>query len=170
MDIRLYFFTATILEWKKLLFRNNYKDIIISSMKFLVDDKRVKIYSFVIMPNHIHIVWKILEPHILHDVQRDFMKYTAQQLKFELTKNNSGFLEKFLVNAADRKYQIWERNPLSVELVSLPVIEQKINYIHANPVRANLVKEMTDYEYSSAEFYYNGHTKWEFLSHYMDED
>ncbi len=46
------FFTATNLEWKKLLKPDKYKDIVISSMKFLVKDKRVKIFSFVIMQNH----------------------------------------------------------------------------------------------------------------------
>ena len=54
------FFTATILEWKHLLANDTYKDIIISSLKFLVNDGRVIIYGFVIMPNHIHLIWQIL--------------------------------------------------------------------------------------------------------------
>ena len=51
-----HFFTATILEWKKLLKPDKYKDVIIESMRFLVIEKRVIIYGFVIMINHIHIV------------------------------------------------------------------------------------------------------------------
>jgi len=39
------FFTATILEWKKLLKRGKYKDIIISSLQFLVENNRVKVCS-----------------------------------------------------------------------------------------------------------------------------
>jgi putative transposase len=49
------YFTATNLEWKKLLQPDKYKDIVISSMKFLVKERRVKIFSFVIMDNHIHL-------------------------------------------------------------------------------------------------------------------
>ena len=50
----LQFFTATNLWWKKLLQPDKYKQIIIDSLKFLVENKRVKVYGFVIMPNHIH--------------------------------------------------------------------------------------------------------------------
>jgi hypothetical protein len=38
--------------------------------------------------------------------------------------------------------------------MSSRVIWQKLNYIHQNPVRAGLVKESTDYIYSSATDYY----------------
>ncbi|MEA5428411.1 transposase [Arcicella lustrica] len=74
------FFTATILWWKPLLKPDKYKQIIIDSLKFLVENHRVKVYGFVIMPNHIHLVWKINENYLLKDVQRDFLKYTAQQI------------------------------------------------------------------------------------------
>ena len=68
----LQFFTATNLWWKKLLQPDKYKQIIIDSLKFLVENKRVKVYGFVIMPNHIHIIWRIDENHKLEDVKRDF--------------------------------------------------------------------------------------------------
>src|SRR6478735_1001905 len=116
------FFTATILEWKHLLKPDKYKRIIIESLRFLVADKRVKVYSFVIMPNHLHLLWKMEGPHRREDVQRDFLKYTAQQIRFDLLKNHPNVLAHFKVEAKDRKYQIWERNPLSViSLLLLPI-------------------------------------------------
>jgi REP element-mobilizing transposase RayT len=54
------FFTATILEWQPLLLENRYKDIIIDSLRFMVQHQRVVLYSFVIMPNHIHLIWQWL--------------------------------------------------------------------------------------------------------------
>ena len=71
------FFTATSLEWKRLLKPEKYKDIIIGSMRFLVKDKRVRIFSFVIMENHIHLIWQMLPNNDPEAVQRDFLKYTA---------------------------------------------------------------------------------------------
>lgn len=53
------FFTATVLEWKHLLADEKMKDIIINSLQFLVNNGRVIIYGFVIMPNHIHLIWQI---------------------------------------------------------------------------------------------------------------
>jgi len=76
------FFTATILEWKHLLSNDVMKDIIVSSLKFLVNEGRVKVYGFVLMPNHIHIIWQIQDGHEKAKVQQSFLKYTAQQMKF----------------------------------------------------------------------------------------
>ena len=57
------FFTATILEWKHLLVDIEVKEIIISTLQFLVNKERVKIYGFVLMPNHIYLVWQIQDGH-----------------------------------------------------------------------------------------------------------
>jgi len=98
------FFTATILEWKHLLKPDKYKDIILNSLRFLVENRRVKVYAFMIMPNHIHLLWKMGKPHKWEDVQRDFLMYTAQQIKFDLIKHHPAVLEKFRVGAKDRQY------------------------------------------------------------------
>ena len=55
----LSFFTATILNWQHLLKPDKYKIIIIDSLRYLSNKEKVKISAFVIMPNHIHLVWKI---------------------------------------------------------------------------------------------------------------
>jgi putative transposase len=51
------FFTATILEWKHLLADDTHKDIIINNLKFLVKEKRIILNAFVIMSNHMHLIW-----------------------------------------------------------------------------------------------------------------
>jgi putative transposase len=162
------FFTATNLEWKNLLHRNKYKDIIIESMRFLVKDKRVIIYGFVIMDNHFHIIWQLKAGKIKEDVQRDFLKYTAQQIKKDMMRYHPDELNNFKVNAKDRKYQFWERNPLSIEIWSEKVFLQKLKYIHENPVRSGLCKFADDYKYSSALFYKYGKDNWGFLTHLRD--
>jgi REP element-mobilizing transposase RayT len=80
------FVTASIKGWYKLLEYDKYKDIIISSLRFLVEDKRLRVYAFVLMPDHIHLIWQ-MQPliHPQH-VQRDFLKYTAQRIKHDLQK------------------------------------------------------------------------------------
>ncbi len=167
-----YFFTATALEWKMLLKPDKYKDILIDSLAFLVAEKRILIHGFVLMDNHIHLIWHICYPNMLQNVQRDFLKYTAQQIKFDLQKHHPDVLNHFEVNAKDRKYQFWERNPLSVPIWSEKVLLQKLHYIHENPVRAGIVKQPEDYFYSSAGFYMAGtsiegkRNIFPFLSHY----
>ncbi len=165
------FFTATILWWKKLLQPDKYKQIIIESMRFLVNDNRVKIYGFVIMPNHIHLVWRINENCLLEEVQRDFLKYTAQQIKFDLQKHHPQVLSYFEVNLKDRKYQFWERNPLSIDLFDRKTVEQKLVYIHNNPLQEkwNLASHPRDYRYSPFRFYETHRNDFDFLTHYMED-
>ena len=162
------FFTATNLEWKKLLEPEKYKDIIIDSMRFIVNDKRVIIYCFVIMPNHMHLIWQMQAGREREDVQRDFLKHTAQTIKEDMIINYPSALPGYLVNAKDRKYQFWERNALSVDIWSEKVLVQKLDYIHQNPVRAGLCLYPEDYKYSSALFYKTGIDNWGFLTHYRD--
>ena len=101
-------------------------------------------------------------------MQRDFLKYTAQQIKKDILSNHSEDLEHYKVNSKDRKYQFWERNPLSIEIWSENVLLQKLKYIHENPVRSGLCKYADDYKYSSARFYKFGKDNWGFLTHLRD--
>jgi putative transposase len=162
------FFTATVLEWKHLLKQDKYKQIILDSLAFLVRDGRIKLYGFTIMTNHIHLVWHVQRSHKTKDVQRDFLKYTAQQIKADLERNHPAVLAHFLVNAKDRKYQVWERNPLSVDIWSREVMFQKLSYMHLNPVRARVCKYPEQYHWSSALFYQTGIDNFGFLTHVMD--
>lgn len=161
------FFTATCLEWKPLLKPDKYKDIIVDSLCFFVKQTRVIVYGFVIMPNHIHLIWQMRRGHERQNVQRDFLKFTAQSIKEDLKKNHPPVLKDFRVNAKDRTYQFWERNPLSVDIYSEQVAWQKLNYLHFNPVKAGLCLWPEEYRYSSADFYHTGVDERGFLSHIL---
>jgi len=80
-------------------------------MRFLVEDRRVIIYGFVIMPKHLHTVWQMQSGIKRDNVQRDFLKFTSQRIKDRLKMHYPDVLSGLQVNAKDRKYQIWERNP-----------------------------------------------------------
>lgn len=160
----LSFFTATILEWKFLLVSESYKDIIVGSLRHFVDRQKVYVYGFCIMDNHLHVLWHIIHPYAQDDVQRDFLKFIAQTIVRDLKQTNEPLLQEFFVGARDRKYQVWERNPLTVHIWSEEVLKQKLDYIHNNPVEAGLCAQPEDYKYSSASFYATGITPFEFLT------
>jgi putative transposase len=94
------------------------------------------------------------------------MSFTAQKIKEHLQKYNPTLLEAFRVDAKDRMYQIWERNPLTVDLFTPKVFHQKIDYVHFNPVKAGLCINPEDYNYSSAKFYATGIDVFNMLTHY----
>ncbi len=161
------YFTATILDWQHLLKPEKYKDIIIQSLQFLVKEKRIELNAFAIMSNHIHLIWQIQAGHLKENVQRDFLKYTSQTIIRDLELNHAEVLKIFTVNAKDRKYQVWQRNPLSIDLWTKEVYIQKMDYIHYNPVTAKICSYPEQYKYSSAKFYETGEDKFGILTHWV---
>ncbi len=155
---RKYFFIATILNWKHLLIKNKFKQIIINELNHQVNKGLLKVFAFVIMPNHIHLIISIPFPFIPKDVQRDFLKWISKQFITELKNTNPEYLEEFRVNAKDRTYQIWERNSLAIEIFWQEIIFQKLNYIHTNQTteKWKLANTPEEYEFSTAEFYFDG--------------
>ena len=161
------FYTATIIDWQHLLSNNKYKEIIIESLQYCVKENKVKLYAFVIMSNHIHFVWQPLHPVTKTKLQHHFMTFFAQKIKEDLQLTNPYLLETFKVDAKDRAYQIWKRNALWVDLFSPKVLNQKINYIHVNPVKAGLCLHPEDYYFSSAKFYNRGVDDFKMLTNYL---
>ena len=94
------YFASTILEWKHLLKPDKY--IVISSLEFLVIERRIIVYAFVIMSNHIHVIWQVQPGFKPKDVQLSFMKYTAQMTIKDLRNNHKELLEIFRVKASNR--------------------------------------------------------------------
>ena len=166
---RLYFWTATINNWYKLLDNDVLKDIVIASLQYLTDKGKITVYGFVIMPNHIHLVWQIHALNGKETVQGSFLKYTAHSFKKWLQVNDTEFLKLFAVNAANKNYEFWQRDSLAFELTQKDTAIQKIEYIHNNPVAKHwcLAATREHYKYSSAQYYYTEENDFGFLQHIM---
>jgi REP element-mobilizing transposase RayT len=165
------FFTAVCYEWFSLLDTPQAKEIVIESLRYRVNKGQVKVAAFVIMPNHIHIIWRIQNGYELEDVQRDFLKYTAKGL-LTLIKNSKGEggLESLFVGLKDRKFQVWKRNSMSIDLIQAWFFKQKLDYLHANPCQPHwqLTEQPEYYRYSSAKFYQTGIDEFGFMTHHNE--
>jgi len=100
------------------------------------------------MPNHIHLIWRIQNDFELETVQRDFLKFTAKALveKIKAEKGEAA-LELLYVGLKDRKYQVWKRNSMSIDLITEEFFKQKLEYVRNNPCQAhwNLAQHPTEY-------------------------
>ena len=151
----LYFWTATINGWKHLLADDALKMEIVQSLQWLKAKELVTIYAYVIMPNHIHLVWETNKPNGKEMPHQSFLKFNGHQFKKILTDKYPAWLEDFKVEAVNRQYQFWQRDTLAFPLFSKSVINQKIDYIHLNPVSGKwqLASSSVAYRFSSAAFY-----------------
>jgi len=166
-----YFYTATILNWISLLHNDSYKKIILESMEYLVLRNKLKIYGFVIMPNHIHAVWQNIELNGKEMPVESFMKFSAHKFQNIIKTTNIGLYSQFQVNKTDRRAQFWQRDALPIEIFSREMLEQKLNYIHLNPMQEhwNLVSDPNDYEFSSCSFYERNDKRYEWLTDYRED-
>jgi putative transposase len=89
-------------------------------------------------------------------------------MKLHMLKNDLEILVNFKSNRQDRKYQIWKDRPLSIELRHDKIVEQKMNYLHNNPIQAKwkLAEKPEDYKYSSWGFYVYGKSEYDFLTNF----
>ena len=110
------------------------------------------------MTNHLHLIVRS-ENQNLSSILRDFKTYTSNEL-IKLILNNKKesrknwilgkFREYGSSNPYNKKFQVWMNGNYPVVLFRNKVINQKIRYIHMNPVRAGFVDEPKKYYYSSA--------------------
>jgi len=144
--------------------------MIIESLKWLCDKDLVRIYGYVIMPNHIHLLWEQLKMNGKEFPKNSFEKFTSHRFKQKLLIENPCGLEKFSVNASDRNYNFWQRDPLTVLVYSRAMASQKIDYMHFNPLQEHwqLCKMPEAYRFSSASFYENNKDEFGIVTHYMD--
>ena len=168
----IYFWTATINKWQKLLQSDLYKDVIVHSLKFLSEAGKIDVFAFVIMPNHIHIIWRVKESNGKETAQGSFLKFTAHEFK-KMLMNSTDKVELFnyAVEANNKNYEFWQRDSLAVHLYTPEVAYQKLDYIHLNPLAEHwqLAKDPCDYEYSTAKFYESGIKEFSFIKDLRDE-
>ena len=166
----VYFWTDTVKDWKQLLKQDKYKQVIVDILKELVEKKKILVYGFVIMPNHLHLLWEMLNKNGKEMPYASFNKATAHLITNDLKENHPLVLNHFKVKESEREHRIWRRNPLGIWMDDKKKFEQKLNYIHFNPLQEkwNLSQYPEDYKWSSASFYETGVDPFGFLTHYME--
>jgi putative transposase len=149
----LYFVTLTVVDWIDVFTRRVYNDLIIENLIYCQLNKNLNIYAYVIMTNHIHLVANVQDGS-LGDVLRDFKTYTSKELVKLINDNSLESRRDWMLAAFERagkynhlntNHQFWQNGNYPVLLYSPIVIDQKINYIHENPVKAGFVGSANGY-------------------------
>lgn len=119
----------------------------------LLTDWPAKLVTFVLMPDHFHLIVNPRDGNIKGFVGA-LKSHTARQI-ITLTNDRRLPRQTFDKNGSTT-HQLWQESFKAIPLWSLWMIWQKINYIHANPVKARLVASAKDYPWSSfRSFYFN---------------
>ncbi len=154
----LFFVTLTVVGWVDVFSRKTYTDIFVKNIQFCQQNKGLEIYAYVIMTNHIHIILRQQQGQ-LNKVLGQLKSFTAKEILKAIKENpkesrQDWMLHVFRFHAKYKEsydeFNFWQNTNHPVELFSPQVIEQKVSYIHNNPVRAGYVEERQHWINSSA--------------------
>jgi REP element-mobilizing transposase RayT len=146
-------------DWLDVFTRNEYKNILIESLRYCQQEKGMEIVAWCIMTNHVHLIFRRIHERKPELILGDFKRHTSKELikaiKEHPQESRKEFLLKHFKNAATKSsnvnhYQFWRHDNRPIELWSNKVLKEKIDYIHQNPVEAGLVFKPEDFVYSSA--------------------
>ena len=130
-------------------------EIIIESLKYCRQQKGLKVFAYVILDNHLHLV---ADGEGLDVTIKEFKSYTARDIiQLATSEGKDWLLNQFKYYKAKHKkesqYQVWQEGFHPQLVSSEEMLRQKVEYIHDNPVRAGLVERAEDWVYSSAKNY-----------------
>lgn len=157
---KLYYVTLQVVEWVDIFTRQKYRDIIIENLAYCQKHKGLELFAWVIMSNHIHLIARC-EKEGLSNLLRDFKSYTSKKILEEIDTSAESrkdwmlnvFKDAAFKHKRNAEYQFWTHENHAELLYSSYFIEQKLDYIHQNPVRAGIVVNANEYRYSSAKDY-----------------
>lgn len=150
-----YFITCTIVAWIPIFTRKPYFDILIDTLNFSRQNKGLKIFAYVILDNHLHLV---VAGDNLTNIIKEFKSYTAREIIRQAKEDGKDWLlTQLMFHKGEHKreshYQVWQEGFHPQMISSEEMLAQKIEYIHYNPVRNGVVDKAEDWLYSSARNY-----------------
>lgn len=153
-----HFITTTVVEWLPVFTSSTYCDVLIESLNFCREHKGLKLYAFVIMDNHIHL---LAYSDDLPRLMKEFKSYTAYRLIQCFENSDNQRLLKDLAyfkrrDKSESNHQFWQEGYHPQAVTTDEMMLQKMEYLHFNPVRRGLVDKPEHWRYSSATSYYGG--------------
>lgn len=154
----LYFVSFAVVYWIDVFTREAYFAILTDSLNYCRKNKGMEIYAWCIMPSHVHLIFRAKDnnPSVL---LKELKTYTSKQLQKAIAEHNQESRKDWMLwlmeraglkNSNVKQRQFWQQHNQPIELWSATVIDQKIDYIHYNPVEAGFVSEPQHWKYSSA--------------------
>ncbi len=156
----IHFITLTIVYWIDVLSRRNIRDLLAENLAYCQAEKDIIVYACVIMTNHMHLMIQSKTGQLSNAI-RDYKGYTSKKMieyMHEYPESRRKWMMYMFRQAAKKHsrnstYQVWTHSNHPIEVESNSFLDQKLHYIHQNPVRAGFVENPEDYLYSSARNY-----------------
>jgi putative transposase len=155
IDRRPHFITSTTMSWLMLFHQPDLADAIFSSLRFLQAQQRLTLHAYVLMENHLHLI--VSADDLSHTMQ-SFKSFTAKAIVQALQEKHYRSLLHQLhahkqLGKLESTYQVWQEGFHPQVISSSAMLQQKLEYIHHNPVKRGYIDDPCHWRYSSARNY-----------------
>lgn len=152
-DHYVYYITTVIYNRLSIFKRPSFIIPLYDSLIFYRYKQNFKVYGYVFMPDHIHLLIHPQGKATIADIMRDYKEFTSKRIIRQaevegITEWVNAFQDAGQATGRSNN-KVWQDSYWDVEIFSEKFLRQKLNYIHNNPVRARLVANPQDYPYSS---------------------
>ncbi len=147
IDDQLYahFVTFVCYRRRKLLSLDRPKGILLGVLNQELKRLDSTCIGFVIMPDHVHALVWFPAPGCLSRFIHEWKRNSSRLIREWYTRQN---LRNF--DGLEIGIRFWQSKYHSFEIWERSKLEEKLGYMHHNPVRAGLVERVTDWRWSSA--------------------
>ena len=151
-----YYFTC-VTHKRLLIFRTDrMKQVLCDAYREACERHGISILAYVIMPDHVHLL--VYTERKMEEALRLLNGVAARRIIVHLKENgfeNSLFKLRGEQRERNHRHSVWQHHPDSLEIFGEETFKQKVNYIHQNPVRAELASAPSEYRFSSARLWIN---------------
>ena len=159
---QVYFVSFATVNWVDIFTRSVYCDQIVESLKYCQKEKGLILYAWCIMPSHVHLIMGTNDLAMQY-ILRDLKSFTSRVIKEKIQRYPKESRREWLLwmferagrsNGNNKNWQLWQQHNHPIELSGNKIIDQKLEYLHYNPVVAGYVESPEHWMYSSARNYY----------------
>lgn len=161
---KLHFVTFTVIDWMDVFIRDEYRQIFIESVRYCQLNKGLEVFAYCIMTSHVHMIIATAGENALEGIIRDLKSYTSRHIRKAMENHHQvhesrreWMLHRMYragkYNCNNKDFQFWQQHSHPIELSTNEMVEQRLEYIHLNPVQAGFVDAPEGWTYSSAKDY-----------------
>jgi putative transposase len=154
------YLTFNVVDWIDVFIRPTYKQIVVEALNFCIETKKFTVYAWCLMTNHLHILARANNGSGLSMIEKEFKRYTTNKvlecIDMEPDVRRRWMLQRFenfsMSLKKIEKFQLWQSctNPSYIDFKQVYKLQERVLYIHENPVRDGFVASPEHYLYSSA--------------------
>ena len=155
---KLYFISFAVVNWIDIFIREEYKQELIKSWQYCIENKGLQIYGWCIMTSHVHMIIGTTGKN-LDDIVGEMKSYTSTQFKKIIKDHPQESRKEWMLwmmeragkkNSNNSDWQFWQQHNKPLEIKDQEMFDTTLKYIHDNPVLAGFVKKAEDWKYCSA--------------------